>query len=438
MAEADAFFDQILGVQERSLGEISPILDQVHAARRKVRTLSTEVEPYLDAGNTVAEEKTKHDQPISSAMDTESEGNGQSRVKFDNLMDRILKELVVIPPSGDRGHFTVPGISKDEYIMLSSSRFAPLAQVRLKKIALIQHERVSQAVRLLDEHGSPALTVLAETDSNARRALLHLRVYADHPLLKQSRDSLQKPIVSEPLADKNLERGSEPIKPIPAPSEKADLIDLDRKLASKKEASDHARDLAIQDYVSFISDGADVIIEERDGAFALASGSAGDWKISAEVFSEERLVKEALAERARANFEREQREVAAANEARRELEDQRLRARIMNEIDCAGARPVFWNGERWEVTTASADLAEIANAWQNHPDLQAAYENSNRIWAGRESIAQKKAMEAVSSSSDLAVKVERPNLVRDVDADDPGYSATQLDRHRKNVAGRGS
>ncbi|MDP4573858.1 MobA/MobL family protein [Qipengyuania sp. G39] len=437
LEEADGFFDQILAIQERSLGEINPIVDQVHTARKKIRALSTEVEPYLIADSSVAKKMIMQDQPISSAMDIGPKGEDQSRAKFDNLMDRILRELVVLPPTESQKHFTVRGISKDEYLMLSSSGFAPLAQARLKKIASIQHERVAQAIRLLEEHGHQTLADLAETESNARRALLHLKVYADHPLLKRSCASMQEPIVSESGAQDGPERGSEPIEAIPARSEKTDLIDLDSKLASEKEAANHARDLTIRDFVTFIRDNPGVIIEEHDGSLRLSRESAGDWKISADVFSEEPLVKEALADRARANLEIEQREAAAANDARCEQHDQRLRARIMKEIDCAGVRPVFWNGERWEVTTASADLAEIANSWQGHPDLQAAYKASDRIWAGRESLDQKKAMETVSSSFDLTAKGDGLKLLRDAKADDPGYSAALLKRHQENTGGRG-
>ncbi|MBX7484177.1 MobA/MobL family protein, partial [Qipengyuania qiaonensis] len=159
LLQAEDFLERVDEICSQFLKEVAPIDEGLKAAREKVAALRAQAAPLIEAANSVAtrlvERETAREQTEEIAATTGAVN--PATTKLDRIMDRVLEDFLVHPPSERQANYTVPGIAREDYQMLTSESLSALAQARLKEIAKIQRARVVEAIQMLDVHGEHGL-----------------------------------------------------------------------------------------------------------------------------------------------------------------------------------------------------------------------------------------------------------------------------------------
>lgn len=421
MDAAEHFLDSIERLYHDAEPVLGPILARTATARSELATISAEVKELLEG-----EVKVALARPAVAPALTDRKSD---RDVIDDLLDRIAKEdLPVILPDGDSRGYRVPSISRDEYRLLSSEKYSGWVQARLAGIADIQHDRMRQAVRLLGEHGREGLHVLAATNSDARRALKHLAAYKDHPTLVALTSSLEiQAAPGQPTPAASAPFGAAELAPsqsvgtdtsLNAPAEMDPVVKevIQNYTLAPKANRDADRDDAIAAFAEVVRTDPLVRFIKRDNEICVDPESVADWRLSAEIFAAEPLVRDAIAE---------------VFEAQQENDRAKIRARIIDELGRCSKRPVERVGDRWVIRMIKPELLEFAHEWQDHEELAIAYDVSNRIWTGWEKTAANQALEHVPATF-LPEECIEQKSARDADID-----LDTLAAHLKSLQSRG-
>ncbi len=427
-AAADAFLADIDTIRDQSFGIIEPILERVEEARTRLSALRAEVQPIIKS---VLDPATPVDQPhevetcieptASVEKDRHASRPNPARDAIDGLLNRIQTEdIPILAPDSASPLFRVPGITREEYRLLSSERHAEWVQARLQGIAHTQQLRMSAAARMLRKHGNAGLERIAVEDADARRALRWIEAYRHHPALGGLLDvpvTVQvdhgpapsaKVMTSDPIVETELR---------PVPPERAPAVCTASSEATSPHATqitgsdavaDEARSQAISSYAEAIRSDAKVVIVDVDGEQRVDPASVPDWILSAEVFADEGLVKEAIVDRLTADLD----EARAPD-----------RRKIIEELQSCIFRPLERIGDRWFVTGVSAPLVAAAHEWQDHPQLAEAYEVLDRFWLAREIIAADEAMEEAKRAEAAAASATSRSRQAEHAPDTPGELA---------------
>lgn len=405
MAAADAFLTEIDDISLESMKTIEPILCEVEAKRERFEQLATEIAPFLERSNGLVDQPSQAASEVGDQIEQAAASispTSSARQDLEQLLERILDDHVVRAPRASQPEYTVPGITREEYRLLTSPAFESLAQKRLAGIARIQTDRARVAAQLNREHGHDGLLALSATNHEARRALRHLTTYRDHPEIVGLQGvgrphPQQEPVIVAPTPNLDLtaRRGDE----ISLDGDEggqscaAQMTEADSTYTGSVEkpawtpvggmrhtVADTSRDDAIAAYAEFIRTGEEVKISLVDGVHRVDLDSVKGWERSASVFEDEDIVRKAIRDRAPVDvsMSRPQRERHLAADRERD------RNRIIQQIELSPTRPVFRIGELWEVIGVTPDLLDLANDRPVHPQLHAAYLRSSQRWDGLE------------------------------------------------------
>ncbi|MBX7484133.1 hypothetical protein [Qipengyuania qiaonensis] len=265
-----------------------------------------------------------------------------------------------------------------------------------------------------------------------------MKVYAGHPLLEERRarqagakfslsQAAEQPEKPSPLKPAQVERAQ--------PGNEA-ARGSTGETASAKPKIDPAREAAIQAYADHIRQGKNVKIEERDGCPTVVPESVVDWYLSSEAFSDEPIVKEAIAQRSLADFEKEQQSTPEPT-----AEDLALFKDMYALLD---GEPVYSHGrqstsdnQRCDIAPSNAQAARADEASQNGSNPQSECERTYTNWANREPFANQRAVNSVGEADAPSDKIETKSPVPESDVENSDDTIDHLILHALHNKGRG-
>lgn len=406
---AEAFLDGIDTIYDQRKAMLEPLLDQTETAIAELAEITATLEQLLAED---VEASLRRILPVEASQPAVEDCPTvrSDRELIDELLDRIAKEdMPVLLPDDRNGNYRVSGISRDEYRLLNADQFSRWVQTRLEGISNIQRDRMKQAAGLLREHGQDGLDRLAATDSNSRRALKHLAAYKDHPTLTSlitAPMALPPPgqysLVGDVSADEMVPAIAGENAPSNQPAQHQTADDLGPTthiLPSPEPTSPDAagnitspfsaarstgREEGIAAYAHAIRTEANVRLIKRGSEYEVDPGSVPDWSTSANAFSEELAVRDAIWDRL---------------EIEEEKSRSQTRVRIIYELERCAFRPVERIGDRWHIKGLDEDLVGFAHRWQDHEELSTAYRRFNDRWTAKEMSAARDPARQVSTST---------------------------------------
>jgi hypothetical protein len=406
---AEAFLDGIDAIYHEHTPVLELLLDRRDTAIGELAAITARLERLLAKDVETALRRTPPVEARQPAVEDPPMARSD-RELIDELLDRIAKEdLPVLLPDDSNRSYRVPGISRDEFRLLNADQFSRWVQTRLEGISNIQRDRMKQAAGLLREHGQDGLDRLAVGDSNARRALKHLAAYKDHPTLislttapmalpPPAQDSSVGNVSADEMvsakAGKNMPSNppaqhqtaddvgqTTNILPSPEPT----IPDVAGNITSQVSAAPSTgREEGIAAYAHAIRTEADVRLIKRGSEYEVDPDSVPDWPTSANAFSEEPAVRDAIWDRL---------------EIEEEKSRSQTRIRIIYELERCAFRPVERIGGRWHIKGLGEDLMGFAHRWQDHEELSTAYRQLSDRWTAREMSAAREPAKQVSISN---------------------------------------
>lgn len=186
---ANLFCEEIDQIRDQCFVVIDPILDQVRNCQSRLGELNVELQPLLASDLPTPlpgiSPHASKDGPVVADGQLALPPAKSPRDTVDSILDRILTDdRAIFAPDAHNPMYRVPGVSRDEFRLLSSPAYSAWVQARLAGIAHNQGLRMIAAARMLKKHGRAGLEAVADTDQNARRALQWLDAYSDQPTLQ--------------------------------------------------------------------------------------------------------------------------------------------------------------------------------------------------------------------------------------------------------------
>lgn len=405
-----------------------------HLARMRARASEATVSPPSSHTPTA-------DVPVAHGPTTAA---SEVRAQLDMLLKIILDERVIVAPKGEGGLFTVPGISREEFRLLSSPSLDKLVQARLSELAGIQTQRVLAAIAVHKEYGDEGLRRRSATDSSAARAIRHLEVYKAHPkivayelakhevqraaLEAASRAALKQVEAAQSAPHDDLKGG------VVAPEvliveTKVDAVEDARWVLPVAAGPDPSRQAAIEAYATYVAEYRGLKLLIQGEAIRVDLTSIDDFHRSAEAFEDEPKVLAALAVRHAED------EALKAREAQ-DKADAELRNRILIELQNSKVRPVYFSAGRWWVDGVSSELWEIANKWQSHPELARAYSDFDQVWEVRERKAKTEASRVTPEASPMVPTMVKPPVAPKRSEQDSYLEVQRALQAQRNRGGR--
>jgi len=365
-----------------------PVLDaqraSVATARRELAATTAVVEPMLDSD-------------VPALIAGHKAPTNDPRAVIDALLKRILAEnLPVMSPTGTADSYRVPGISRDEFRALTVPALATMAQRRLGEIAVIQEKRMREAAADVARIGITDLERRWEAgDTQAGRSVKRARAYARHPVfercLQEATAALALLELTTAAHQNAVTQGSgiwrglgfgiasvlgwtkeasvESSTQFEAPASGSIVVPPVGTLPSQTSPLSTSRDDTVRALAAAILGDPDIRVIGAGGTLRIDTTAAPDWRLAADAFGDEPVVRDAVAARHASPWL----DIAPGNR-RRILDD------VQSALVGATNRPVVRIGDTLEIRLADPRLQGIVRRWRSYGDLELVIEGAERFW----------------------------------------------------------